>query len=82
MKKVCAEIIGSSHFSGAGFSAADARILSIANRADGPGNAKTWRQLNTTHHITQVVSDLAKVRGLAIAEGPAAASKEQFSLNV
>ena len=82
MKKVCAETIGSSHFSGAGFSAADARILSIANRAEGPGNAKTWRQLNTTHHITQVVSDLAKVRGVEIAEGPTEVAREQFLLNV
>jgi len=66
MAAVCRAIVASGHFAGAEFSAADAYILRTALGQDGPGNASTWRQLNTTHHITQVVADIAAVRGLVI----------------
>jgi hypothetical protein len=81
MRAVCQKIVASGHFAGAGFSAADDYIQRTANGSGGPGNATTWRQLNTTHHLTQVVNDLAKVRGVAIARAPAR-STEQFMLKV
>jgi hypothetical protein len=39
-----------------------------------------WRQVNTTHHITRVVTDVAKVRGIAIAEIPQEIIPLQLSL--
>lgn len=35
-----------------------------------PVNSTTWRQLNTTHQITQVVNDIAEVRGIVIKKAP------------
>ncbi|AZG77360.1 beta family protein [Methylocystis rosea] len=65
---------------GDGFSNADAFIARVANDpAVGPGNSTTWRQLNTTHHITQLVSDIAKVRGISIKKAPAS-EEVRFSL--
>jgi hypothetical protein len=68
MQGVCKKIVDSEHFAGAGFSSADAYIFRSANNLDGPGNSTTWRQVNTTHHITRVVADIAKVRGIFIRE--------------
>ncbi|MDE2319927.1 MAG: hypothetical protein KGK02_09550 [Rhodospirillales bacterium] len=49
------------------FSKADAYIAKAALDKWAPhGNGTTWRQLNTTHHLTQVVSDIAGVRGIEI----------------
>ena len=68
-------------FAGAGFSEAEAYIARAAkNPAAKPGNATTWRQLNITHHITQAVADLAKVRGIMIKEAPANEFGTQLSL--
>ena len=80
MHAVYKAIAQSSDFAGDGFSSADAFIATGARNAmAGPGNSTTWRQLNTTHHITQVVNDIAKVRGISIKLAPA--SKEvQLSL--
>lgn len=72
MHGVYKAIVDSGDFSGEGFSSADAFIANGAKNATAsPGNSTTWRQLNTTHHITQVVSDIAKVRGIAIKKAPA-----------
>ena len=72
MLAVYQDICASGYFSGATFSAADAFIARAAgNPAARPGNAQTWRQLNTTHHITLVVNDIAKVRGISIKKAPA-----------
>lgn len=72
----------SGDFAGDGFSSADAFIANGARNATaGPGNSTTWRQLNTTHHITQVVSDIAKVRGISIKKAPAS-EEVQLSLLV
>ena len=67
MHPVYTEIVDSNDFAGAGFSEADRYIARAAASAAAPhGNPSTWRQLNTTHHITQVVSDIARVRGFEI----------------
>lgn len=68
-------IVDSGDFAGEGFSSADSFIANGAkDPTAGPGNSTTWRQLNTTHHIAQVVSDISKVRGISIKKAPA--SKE------
>jgi hypothetical protein len=65
MHQVFTTIEGSTDFAGASFSQADKYIArAAASLAEPHGNPTTWRQLNTTHHITQVVNDIAKVRGL------------------
>lgn len=80
MRAVYKAICDSGDFAGEGFSNADAFIAKVANDpVAGPGNSTTWRQLNTTHHITQVVSDVAKVRGISIKKAPAS-EEVQFSL--
>lgn len=81
MHGVYKAIFESDGFAGSGFSAADTYIARAAgNPSAKPGNATTWRQLNTTHHITQVVADIAKVRGLEIKEAPAEQFDTQLSL--
>ncbi len=79
MRAVCQKIVASDHFAGPGFSAADAFIYQTASGLDGPGNSTTWRQVNTTHHITRVIADLGKVRGVAIA-GPSVNPTSQLKL--
>ena len=74
-------IVESGQFAGEGFSKADAYIARAAASANaGPGTAKTWRALNTTHHITVVVTALAKVRGILIAEVESDLASRQLSL--
>jgi len=80
MGAVCQAILSSGHFSGAGFSAADAQISSLAKGQCGAGTASTWRQLNTTHHITVVVSDLVKMRGGSITARPLPALQLEFAV--
>ena len=81
MRGVYRAIFDSADFAGSGFSAADAFIARAANDANvKPGNPQTWRQLNTTHHITQVVSDIAKVRGVLIKQTPSHEVESQMSL--
>lgn len=82
MHKVYCDIVGSGRFAGPGFSEADAYIARAAgSRTASHGNAKTWRQLNTTHHITQVVRDVAKVRGVLVKRQPEAIETQPFLLN-
>lgn len=81
MRNVCERIEKNGQFSGPTFSEADERIYDIARgHVDNTGNATTWRQLNTTHHITRVVADVAKVRGITIVEKPSSPSGAQLTL--
>lgn len=80
MSAVCREIMTSGHYSGAGFSAADKGIEALANGIGGAGTAKTWRQFNTTHHITAVISSLLRMRGKSILVSPAPAAQLQLSV--
>lgn len=66
MRKVCKEILASGQFAGRTFSSADDYIFRSAHNAAGPGNAKEWRAVNTTHHITRVVTDVGRVRGFEL----------------
>lgn len=81
MKDVFERIVESGEFSGARFSNADAYIFDVArNNAPKAGNATTWRQVNTTHHITRVVADIAEVRRVPISPLPYAPRGVQQNL--
>lgn len=82
MKDVFERIVNSGKFSGATFSEADAYIDDVANNnSESAGNPTVWRQINTTHHITRVVADIAKVRGVPITELPSSPSGAQLALD-
>jgi len=51
--EVCERIASHPDFVGAALGNADARIANP--RSSGPGNAATWRELSTTHHLDFVV---------------------------
>ncbi|MDO8770845.1 MAG: beta family protein [Burkholderiaceae bacterium] len=81
MQDVFNRVLDSGEFSGASFSEADAYINHVArNNSEGAGNASTWRQINTTHHITRVVADIARVRGIPITELPRSPTGAQLAL--
>jgi hypothetical protein len=80
MKAVCQTIVNSGQFAGADFSSADEHIYGTAKGYMGPGNPSTWREINTTHHITQVVSDIGKMTGFTLAQHPVAEPSKQTSL--
>lgn len=67
MRDVYKAIVASGGFAGHDFSDADAFIANAArDGVETPGNASTWRQLNMTHHITHVIADIGRVRGIPI----------------
>jgi len=68
MRDVCRRIVKSGYFAGREFSIADDFIFRTARNTGGPGNSTTWREVNTTHHITRVVRDMGGVKGLQFAE--------------
>jgi len=81
MKGVFERIVANSEFSGPTFSQADAYIFDVArNNAPSAGNATIWRQVNTTHHITRVVADIATVRKIPIAKLPSMPAGAQQTL--
>ncbi|WP_322048272.1 beta family protein [Paraburkholderia sp. J67] len=80
MREICTRVLESGLFAGSSFSAADTYIERTAQGLDGPGNSTMWRQVNTTHHITRAVVDVAKVRGISIAELPLQSVARQQSL--
>lgn len=84
MKNVFERVVDSGEFSGSTFSEADAYIFDVArNNAPSAGNATIWRQVNTTHHITRVVADIAKVRKIPISKLPnAPAGAQQVLLDM
>ncbi|MBU3891060.1 beta family protein [Methylosinus sp. KRF6] len=67
MRDVCDRILKSGEFAGRGFCSADDYIFKTANGWDGPGNGSTWREINTTHHITRVVRDIGGIKGMSFA---------------
>lgn len=80
MRDVARRLVASRHFVGRAFSRADEAIFALSEDATGPGNATTWRRLNTVHHLTMVVSQLAPVRGFTIAQREAPQFARQASL--
>ncbi|MEJ1119043.1 beta family protein [Phyllobacterium sp. CCNWLW109] len=55
-------ILESGKFLGSDYSWADQFIADRASSKGNPGNAITWRQVNTVHHITQVVSEIGAIK--------------------
>jgi len=81
MKDVCERVVNSGEFSGPLFSTADLYIDQVASGVSATaGNAANWRQVNITHHITRVVADIAKVRGIPITELPGSPAGGQMAL--
>jgi hypothetical protein len=80
MREVCKRIVDSKHFSGREFSSADDYIYRTSVNTDGPGNATTWRGINTTHHITRVVNDIGKIKGMAFADRKVDESGKQLQM--
>lgn len=68
MRNVCERILKSGRFAGRGFCSADDYIFKTATGWDGPGNGTTWREINTAHHITRVVSDIGGIKGMSFTE--------------
>ncbi|MBZ6078159.1 beta family protein [Microvirga puerhi] len=63
IRSVARGIVSSGDFYGAEFSDADDFIYNCSRGEGGPGNSTTWRKVNTTHHITMVVAELAERAG-------------------
>jgi hypothetical protein len=80
MQWVAKEITKSGHFAGRAFSSGDKFISETAQGAGGPGNATTWRKVNTVHHLTRVISDLGVFHGYSVAEREDALPSAQFDL--
>jgi hypothetical protein len=80
MKKVAKRLVASVHFAGRTFSLGDKYIYDTAHDKDGPGNATTWRKVNTIHHLTRVVTDLGPQRGYQIVEREDVPEPEQTDL--
>lgn len=80
MQDVCSSVVNSRRFAGRQFSSADNYIFMTHQGHAGPGNSTTWREINTCHHITQVVRDIGTVKGFTFADGIYAAPPVQLSL--
>jgi hypothetical protein len=80
MQDVSLKIVNSDHFAGQEFSRGDAFIYDTAYGHAGPGNPSTWRKVNTVHHLTRVVCDLATLHGRKIQIGSSVPAAEQLSL--
>lgn len=80
MRAVCMSIVASGKFAGRDFSSADDHIFLNSRGLTGPGNAKNWRAINTTHHITRVVTDIGAVRGIIFEKRAVSGLGEQQNL--
>jgi hypothetical protein len=80
MRAVSQSVLKTSTFSGPDFSWADQQIYSTAKGHVGPGNSTTWREINTVHHITQVVSDIGQMVGFSVKRRAVAVPPTQASL--
>ncbi len=80
MREVAQSILDSGRFAGRDFSSADEYIYRTAKGYAGPGNPTTWREINTTHHITQVISDIGKIEGFSVARLTVEDPPEQLRL--
>jgi len=80
MSWVASQIVDSGEFASRIFSAADDTIYRTAKEGAGPGTAKDWRALNTTHHITRVVHDVGKVKGMTFEDARTPTPSKQYEL--
>jgi hypothetical protein len=80
MRVVAEKIVKSGHFAGRRFSSGDRYISDTARGSDRPGNATTWRKVNTIHHLTRVVTDLGPHYKYRIVQRPDELVQEQADL--
>jgi hypothetical protein len=80
MRDVCRRIVRGGYFAGRGFSSADEFIYRCAEAGGGPGNSTTWREINTTHHITRVVRDMGGVKGVLFSDRKVAPPARQIDM--
>lgn len=57
---LCHTLTLHAEYSGPSYSWGDVRIEKCAKKEVGPGNATTWRQIGTTHHLTLVAQQIAR----------------------
>jgi hypothetical protein len=58
---ICADLVSRPEFRGATFSAGDQEIEGKATNGGSPGNAETWRNIGTNHHIETVLDQIANL---------------------
>ena len=58
---LCQQLVADTRFSGPSFSSGDRHIDNCGTGTVGTGNATTWRQMPTNHHLTFVVTQLQKI---------------------
>jgi hypothetical protein len=58
---ICADIVNRPEYRGAGFSWGDAEIAQRASNVGSSGNAQTWRQIGTSHHLETVLDQIASL---------------------
>ena len=61
---ICKKLVKRPEYPGPKFSWGDEYIYQCSQDQDGPGNAQTWRQVGTTHHLTMVVDQIANFPGI------------------
>lgn len=66
MRAICKQIVAGAYYSGHDFSEADKYIHLTAQGLTTGGGATLWREMNTIHHITMVISQLGKMLGFTI----------------
>ncbi|WP_411901905.1 beta family protein [Methylorubrum thiocyanatum] len=80
MRQVCNRVLNSGYFAGREFSSADDFIYKSAQGWEGPGNGTTWREINTTHHITRVVRDIGEIKGYNFIDRQVSSPSKQDSM--
>ncbi|MGO9892614.1 MAG: beta family protein [Bryobacteraceae bacterium] len=58
---ICADLVSRPEFRGATFSDGDQEIQGKATNGGSPGNAETWRNIGTNHHIETVLDQIANL---------------------
>lgn len=59
MRSLSTKLVNDPHYCGMNYSWGDKYIYECANGSVGTGNATTWRQVGTNHHITFVVKQIS-----------------------
>ena len=77
MRDVCRRIVQHPEFAGRNFSAADETIFQTASVGGSVGKPTDWRGINTTHHITRVVTDIGAIRGMTFRQAAIAEFQDQ-----
>lgn len=80
MRDVCRRVLASPHFAGRTFSWADDQIYRIAREGANAGSPKDWRAINTNHHITRVMRDLGRIKGVVFGDRAVPPPREQLEL--